>query len=176
MRPDDWPQVHAIYADGIATGQATFETEPPTWESWDARHSPGLRFVAEERGLLAGWVAAGPVSSRSCYAGVIEHSVYVGLEHRGRGIGRLLLDALLAAADAAGYWTIQAGVFPENHASVALHRACGFRIVGCRERLGLLAGVWRDVLLLERRAPDERAEPGLAARPADHVSPDDQRP
>jgi L-amino acid N-acyltransferase YncA len=157
MQPGDWPQVCAIYEAGIATGQATFETEAPTWEAWEARHSLELRFVAVETAAVAGWVAAGRVSLRACYAGVIEHSVYVSPERWGRGIGRLLLDALTAAADGAGYWTIQAGIFPENRASVALHLACGFRVVGRRERLGRLDGVWRDVLLLERRSHGDRA-------------------
>jgi L-amino acid N-acyltransferase YncA len=165
MQPDDWSQVRAIYDAGIATGQATFETEPPTWESWHARHGPDLRFVAVERSAVAGWVAAGRVYPRACYAGVIEHSVYVSPDRWGRGIGRLLLDALTDAADAAGYWTIQAGIFPENRASVALHRACGFRVVGRRERLGRLDGVWRDVLLLERRSAGGAVERGADPRP-----------
>jgi L-amino acid N-acyltransferase YncA len=163
MQPDDWPQVRAIYEAGIATGQATFETEAPAWEAWDARHGQDLRFVAVEQ-AVAGWVAAGRVSPRACYAGVIEHSVYVSPGRWGRGIGRLLLDALTAAADGAGYWTIQAGVFPENRASLALHRACGFRVVGLRERLGRLDGVWRDVLLLERRSAGDGVERGADRR------------
>ncbi len=155
MRPDDWPQVRSIYAAGIASGQATFETEPPDWEAWDSSHSPELRFVADEGGTVAGWVAASPVSSRCCYAGVIEHSVYVDPDRQGRGIGGRLLRELIAAAGRGGWWTIQAGVFPENAASVALHRSCGFRLVGRRDRLGQLDGVWRDVYLLEWRRQED---------------------
>jgi L-amino acid N-acyltransferase YncA len=151
LRRSDWPDVSAIYAAGIASGNATFETEAPDWRSWDAAHSPDLRFVALDGEVVAGWVAAGPVSSRSCYRGVIEHSVYVSPARQGRGIGRLLLEALIEAAEGRGYWTIEAGIFPENLASLAVHLACGFRIVGRRERLGQLDGSWRDVLLLERR-------------------------
>jgi L-amino acid N-acyltransferase YncA len=151
MRPDDWPQVRSIYAAGIAAGQATFETELPDWDTWDLGHTPDLRFVADEQGTVAGWVAASPVSSRCCYAGVIEDSVYVDPVRQGNGIGGRLLRQLIAAAGSGGWWTIQAGVFPENEASIALHRSCGFRIVGRRERLGRLNGVWRDVLLLEWR-------------------------
>jgi L-amino acid N-acyltransferase YncA len=155
MAADDWPDVVRIYAAGIATGNATFETEPPTWQHWDAGHRPDLRFVAVEDERVVGWVAASPVSDRCAYAGVVENSVYVDPAQQGRGVGRALLDRLIEACDSdgAGIWTIQAGVFPENVASVTLHRACGFRVVGTRERIGMLAGVWRDVLMLERRRP-----------------------
>jgi phosphinothricin acetyltransferase len=152
LRPEDWPQVSAIYEDGIATGNATFETAAPAWEAWDAAH-PEHRLVAELEGDVAGWAALAPVSGRPCYRGVAEESVYVAAWARGRGVGRELLEALLARADAAGIWTLEAGIFPENRASVRLHLVCGFRIVGVRERLGELDGVWRDVLLLERRSP-----------------------
>jgi phosphinothricin acetyltransferase len=152
MRPEDWPQVVDIYAAGIATGNATFETEPPPWASWDSTHRQDLRLVAVDGDLVVGWAAAGEVSDRCCYAGVAEHSIYVRPDHQGRGIGRALLDALIDAATKAGVWTLQTGIFPENQASVALHETCGFRIVGRRERLGQLNGVWRDVLLLERRS------------------------
>ena len=152
LRPEDWPQVSAIYEDGIATGNATFETAAPAWEVWDAAH-PEHRLVAELGGEVAGWAALAPVSGRPCYRGVAEESVYVAAWARGRGVGRELLEALLARADAAGIWTLEAGIFPENRASVRLHLVCGFRIVGVRERLGQLGGVWRDVLLLERRSP-----------------------
>ena len=152
LRPEDWPQVSAIYEDGIRTGNATFETGIPTWDAWDAAH-PEHRLVAELDGEVAGWAALAPVSGRPCYRGVAEESVYVAARARGRGLGRVLLEALLARADAAGIWTLEAGIFPENRASVRLHLVCGFRIVGVRERLGQLDGVWRDVLLLERRAP-----------------------
>jgi L-amino acid N-acyltransferase YncA len=155
MVADDWPAVRTIYAEGIATGEATFETETPDWRSWDRGHSADLRFVALDGGAVAGWVAASPVSGRSCYAGVIEDSVYVDPARWGRGIGRQLLSRLVEEADRSGRWTIQAGVFPENRASIALHESCGFRIVGRRERLAQLGGVWRDVVLLERRRPQD---------------------
>ena len=147
----DWPDVVRIYAAGIATGNATFEREPPSWEDWHATHRRDLSFVAVDNAVL-GWVAATGVSERCCYAGVVEHSVYVDPEHQGHGVGRRLLEALIEATEKQGIWTIQTGIFPENVASVALHRAGGFRVVGRRERLGQLDGVWRDVLLLERRS------------------------
>lgn len=152
MSPDDWAEVERIYAAGIATGNATFETSTPSWESWDLGHRKDLRFVAIREGKVVGWVAAGPVSRRECYAGVVEHSVYVAVEERGTGVGRVLMTTLIDAAEAAGVWTIQTGIFPENHASVALHQRVGFRIVGRRERMARLHGTWRDVYLLERRA------------------------
>ena len=153
MEPADWPAVRDIYAEGIATGQATFEAEPPTWEAWDRAHRADCRLVARAGDDLVGWAAVSPVSERRVYRGVAEVSVYVAERARGRGVGRTLLDALVAASEAAGIWTLQAGVFPENEASVALHRRCGFREVGRQERLGRMRGVWRDVLLLERRSP-----------------------
>jgi L-amino acid N-acyltransferase YncA len=156
MEHSDWPEVREIYAAGIAAGNATFETRPPEWDSWDAGHRPDLRFVALEGDAVVGWAAAGPVSDRCCYSGVAEHSVYVRPDQQGKGIGRLLLNALIEAAESSGFWTIQSGIFPENRASLALHRACGFRVVGLRERLGQLDGAWRDVYLLERRSPDGR--------------------
>jgi L-amino acid N-acyltransferase YncA len=146
----DWPQVSAAYVDGIRTGHATFETQPPTREAFEAAHS--LTLVCELEGRVAGWAALSPVSSRCCYRGVAENSVYVAAWARGRGVGRALMDELVARSEADGVWTLEAGVFPENTASIALHLACGFRIVGVRERLGELDGVWRDVLLLERRS------------------------
>ena len=153
MRPEHWPRVRAIYLEGVATGQATFETEAPGWERWDSSHLPFARLVAlAEGGLVAGWAALGPVSSRKVYEGVAEVSVYVGEGFRGRGLGRALLEALVRESEAAGVWTLQASVFPENAASVALHLACGFREVGRRERVGRLRGVWRDTILLERRS------------------------
>ena len=152
LDPSDWPDVRAIYAAGIATGNATFETEPPSWADWDASHRADLRFVAVDRDEIVGWTGAVPVSDRCCYAGVVEHSVYVGPDHQGQGIGKLLLAELIDATENAGVWTIQTGIFPENEASVALHERCGFRLVGRRERLGQLDGTWRDVLLLERRS------------------------
>jgi L-amino acid N-acyltransferase YncA len=152
MRPEDWPQVADIHAAGIGTGNATFETEPPTWPSWDCSHRDDLRLVGLVAGLVVGWAAAGGVSDRCCYAGVAEHSVYVRPGYQGRGIGRALLNALIDAATEAGVWTLQTGIFPENRSSLALHVACGFRVVGRREKLGQLNSVWRDVLLLERRS------------------------
>jgi L-amino acid N-acyltransferase YncA len=153
MRPDDWPRVRSIYRAGIATGNATFETSPPCWEDWDADHRKDLRYVAVDGDRVVGWTAVRDVSDRYCYAGVVENSVYVDPDNHGRGIGRALLEALIDAATTAGIWTIQTGIFPENIASVALHQTCGFRVVGRRERIGQLNGVWRDVLLMERRAP-----------------------
>jgi L-amino acid N-acyltransferase YncA len=153
MGPGDWPHVAAIYAAGIATRNATFETEVPAWEEWDAAHLPEHRFVAVEDGRVVGWVALTGYSDRCCYAGVADLSVYVDPPAQGRGVGRALLEHLVADAEAAGIWTLQAGIFPENAASLALHRGCGFRVVGTRERIGELDGVWRDVVLLERRAP-----------------------
>ena len=149
---DDWPRVEAIYAEGIATGNATFETEPPSWDEFDSTRLPTHRFVAVDAGDVVGWIAVSPTSSRECYAGVVEHSVYVAEAARGRGIGRMLLEALVASTDAAGLWTIQTSVFPENEATLALHERVGFRLVGRRERIAQLDGSWRDTLLLERRS------------------------
>jgi L-amino acid N-acyltransferase YncA len=151
MTPSDWPSVERIYAEGIAAGEATFETETPTWEAFDAGRLPDHRLVAVEDEEIVGWVALSATSSRACYAGVVEHSVYVAEQARGRGIGRELMEALLAGADEAGVWTIQTSVFPQNAASLALHERMGFRVVGRRERIAQLDGVWRDTLLLERR-------------------------
>ncbi len=149
---DDWPRVEAIYAEGIATGNATFETEPPSWDEFDSTRFPAHRFVAVDAGDVVGWIAVSPTSSRECYAGVVEHSVYVAEAARGQGIGRILLEALVASTDAAGLWTIQTSVFPENEATLALHERVGFRLVGRRERIAQLDGRWRDTLLLERRS------------------------
>jgi L-amino acid N-acyltransferase YncA len=152
----DWPRVEAIYAEGIATGNATFDTEPPSWEEFDAARLPEHRFVAVENGEVVGWIAVSPTSSRRCYAGVVENSVYVAEAARGRGVGRAMMDAMLASTDAAGIWTIETGVFPENRATLALHERAGFRVVGRRERIAQLDGVWRDTLLLERRSASIR--------------------
>jgi L-amino acid N-acyltransferase YncA len=153
MRDEDWPGVRAVYLQGIATGNATFETDAPTFERWSAVHLPAHRLVAVRGGDVVGWVALSPVSDRCAYAGVAEVSVYVAEHARGEHVGRTLLEAVIADADTAGIWTIQTGIFPENVASVELHLRCGFRVVGTRERLGELQGRWRDVLLLERRRP-----------------------
>jgi L-amino acid N-acyltransferase YncA len=151
LRPEDWPAVRAIYEDGIRSGDATFETEAPSWEGWDVTHVEP-RLVAESGSLVVGWAALSPVSDRCCYEGVGEVSVYVAEAARGGGVGRALLQELVDRSEQAGYWTLHAGMFPENEASLRLHKACGFREVGVRERLGRLGGVWRDVLLLERRS------------------------
>ena len=153
MVASDADDVLAIYRAGIETGNATFETAVPAWPVWDAAHLAGHRFVAVDAGRVLGWAALSPVSDRCVYAGVAENSVYVHPEARGRGVGTALLRALVASTEAAGIWTLQTGIFPENAASVALHEKAGFRVVGRRERLGRHHGVWRDVLLLERRSP-----------------------
>jgi phosphinothricin acetyltransferase len=152
MRTEDWHAVKAIYEQGIATKNATFDTEAPAWEDWDAGHLTEPRLVAERDGAIVAWAALSPTSRRAAYAGVVENSIYVDETARGQGIGRELLGALLAQADAAGIWTVQTSIFPENAASVGLHEACGFRVVGTRERIGQMDGVWRDTVLLERRA------------------------
>ena len=149
----DWPAVSAVYADGIATRNATFETEVPAWEAWDSSHLADHRFVALREGEVVGWAAASAVSGRCCYSGVVENSVYVAEAARGQGVGRRLLEELIASTETAGIWTIQAGMFPENEGSIRLHGAVGFEKVGTHKRLGKLDGVWRDVLLLERRSP-----------------------
>lgn len=145
--------VLAIYQAGMDEGNATFETCAPQWDAFDAGHLPGHRFVATAGGQVTGWVAVSPVSGRGVYAGVVEHSVYVHPGARGRGTGRALMDALISSTEAAGIWTIQSSIFPENTATLALHRACGFRVVGTRERIAQHHGRWRDTLLLERRSP-----------------------
>ena len=152
MAPPDWPGVRAVYLEGIATGNATFETEAPQWDRWDAVHSAACRLVAGNAGAVLGFAALSPVSARRVYAGVAEISVYVAEQARGSGIGGALLRELVRASEAAGFWTLQAGIFPENHASLRLHQKCGFRVLGVRERVGCMAGRWRDVVLLERRS------------------------
>jgi L-amino acid N-acyltransferase YncA len=149
--PTDYPAVAAVFAEGIATGQATFETTVPSWEEWDASHLPAHRFVAELEDEVVGWIAVVPYSRRAVYRGVGEESVYVAERARGRGIGRALLETVIESARAGGLWTLQAGVFPDNIASLELHRRLGFREVGVRERIGQLDGAWRDVVLLELR-------------------------
>ena len=152
MEAGDWTSVRNIYLEGILTGQATFETEAPGWEGWDSGHLPACRLVARAGEALAGWAALSPVSSRRVYAGVAETSVYVSESFRGSGVGSNLLRALIVCSEQNGIWTLQAGILPENDASLALHKKCGFREVGRRERIGKLSGAWRDVILLERRS------------------------
>jgi L-amino acid N-acyltransferase YncA len=152
LRPKDWVEVARIYAEGIATGNATFETEVPSWAAWDAAHLAGHRFLAERDGRVVGWIALSPASRRPCYAGVAEISVYVAEDARGNGVGTELLAAVVASAERDGLWTLQTSVFPENEPSLALLRRFGFRTVGTRERIGQLHGIWRDTVLVERRS------------------------
>ncbi len=152
LRDDDWAAVRRIYAEGIATGDATFETEVPQRRALDTRWLREHRWIAEIDGVVAGWAAATPVSARDCYAGVAETSVYVGTGFRGRGVGKALLHRQVSAADAGGLWTLQTSVFPENRASLALHHSAGFRTLGVRERIAQHHGVWRDTVFLERRS------------------------
>ena len=153
MKPEDWPRVREIYREGIESGDATFEMEPPGWDEFDASHAKSCRIVARDGGRVAGWAALSPISDRCVYAGVAEVSVYVAGDSRGRGVGSALLSKLVEGSEAAGIWTLQAGIFPENRASLGLHEAAGFRTVGVRERLGSMNGRWRNVLMLERRSP-----------------------
>ena len=152
MQPGDWGKVSGIYQEGIDTKLATFETEVPTWERWDAAHLPDARLLAKLDGKIVGWAALSPVSARPAYAGVAEVSLYVAAEARGRGVGKRLLRALVEESERIGLWTLQAVTFRENAKSVALHKRCGFREVGVRERIARLDGVWRDTVLLERRS------------------------
>jgi L-amino acid N-acyltransferase YncA len=157
MTAEDWPAIERIYREGIATGNATFEANPPSWEEFDGEKVADPRLVGIEGDHLVGWAAASRVSSRCVYEGVIEHSVYVSEDVRGEGVGAALLDAFLKAADARGIWTVQSGIFPENEPSLALHRKLGFREVGIRERVGKMTygayvGQWRDVVMMEHRS------------------------
>jgi len=152
MTAQDWDAVRAIYEEGIATGNATFEQEAPAWEKWDSGHLSSCRLVARAGREVLGWAALSPVSGRCVYAGVAEVSVYVAARARNLKLGLKLLGALVEASESAGIWTLQAGIFPENVASIELHKRCGFRIVGTRERLGCMNGRWRDVVLMERRS------------------------
>jgi phosphinothricin acetyltransferase len=153
MTPEDWEEVAMILRQGISTGDATFETEVCDYGEWDHAHMPRPRLVVEREGIILGWAAISPVSERPVYAGVAQVSIYVREGARGRGIGRRLLRELIHRSEEAGIWTLQASIFPENKASLKLHRSCGFRQVGRREKLGQLQGRWRDVLLFERRSP-----------------------
>ena len=152
MLASDWPGVRTVYKEGIATGDATFETGAPEWASWDAKHLANCRFVVRRGAEVLGWAALTHVSSRPAYRGVAEVSVYVADSARGQRIGSELLSSLVEASEAAGLWTLQAGIFPENTASLALHEKHGFRRVGIREKIGCLDGQWRDVVLMERRS------------------------
>ncbi len=159
LRESDWPRAGAIFAEGLATGLASFDTEVPSWREWDAAHLAQGRLAARAVGAdggadgeLLGWAALLPVSDRCCYAGVAEESIYVAEAARGEGVGRRLLQALVERSEELGIWTLQAGIFPDNEASIALHQSCGFRVVGVRERLGQLDGAWKDVALMERRS------------------------
>jgi len=160
----DWEGVREIYLEGIATKVATFETRAPSWEAWDESHLPRPRLKAVEGGTIAGWTALAPVSRRAVYAGVAELSIFIAEGLRGRGVGKSLLTALVAASEELGIWTLQAGIISSNRASIALHRACGFREVGVRERLGSLEGVWHDVVLMERRSPRVHPVGNLSVR------------
>jgi L-amino acid N-acyltransferase YncA len=152
MRPEDWDAVRAIYVEGIATGNSTFEQNAPDWQTWDQGHLPCCRLVARAGSEILGWTALSLVSRRQVYAGVAEFSIYVAQRARGRGIGAVLLKALIGASEREGIWTLQSGIFPENTASLELCRRFGFRVVGTRERIGNMNGRWRDVVLLERRS------------------------
>ncbi len=152
MRPEDWGAVRAIYLEGVATGNSTFEQSAPDWQDWDQGHLPSCRLVARVGDEVLGWTALSPVSRRRVYAGVAEFSIYVAERARGRGIGAALLKALIEASEQEGIWTLQSGIFPENQASLELCRRFGFRLVGTRERIGSMDGRWRDVVLLERRS------------------------
>jgi phosphinothricin acetyltransferase len=152
MMPQDWQAVRAIYLEGIATRNATFETNAPDREKWDRCHLTDCRLVARSGDQIIGWAALSPVSGRCVYAGVASLSIYVAEAARGQGVGKMLLQALIEASEQQGVWTLEAGIFPENAGSLALHKSCGFRRVGRRERIGQMDGVWRDVILLERRS------------------------
>ena len=152
LRPEDWQQVRQIYLDGLASGQASFEVEAPSWENWDQRFHRHSRLVVRENGHVIAWAALAPVSARPCYAGVAEASLYVAVDHRGRGISKQLLQALIESSERNGIWSLYGATFPENTPSIKLQLACGFRIVGRRERIAQHRGVWRDTIITERRS------------------------
>jgi L-amino acid N-acyltransferase YncA len=152
MRDNDWERVREIYLEGLATGQASFETEAPSWEQWDAAHSRHNRLVARDGGRVVAWAALAPVSRRRCYAGVAEVSLYVSTAYFGRGIGKRLLGELVASSERHGVWTLYTSTFPENEASIKMQLSCGFRVVGRRERIAQRHGVWRDTVITERRS------------------------
>jgi len=149
---EDYQQIAAIYLEGIATGNATFQTDAPDWDAWDKSHLPDCRIAAFDRNIVAGWAALTPVSSRCVYAGVAEVSVYVAEAFRGKGLGKLLLSKLAEESEAIGLWTLQSGIFPENTGSIKIHEQCGFRIIGYREKIGKKDGLWRDNIIMERRS------------------------
>ena len=152
MKDEDWDEVASIYQEGIATSNATFETDAPTWEKWDKSHLRDCRLVARAEGKIIGWAALSPVSTRCVYSGVAEVSLYVAASTRGIGVGKALLRAVIDESERIGIWTLQVGIFPENAVSIGLTKACGFREVGRRERIGQMDGIWRDVILMERRS------------------------
>lgn len=152
MRPDDWEAVRAIYEEGMATGCATFETTAPAWEAWDAAHLSICRLVARREYSVVGWAALSPISKRACYAGVAEVSIYIAAAARGNGVGKALFQALIDQSERAGFWTLHSSVFAENTASLSLHQAVGFRLIGRRERIAQRDGFWHDTILLERRS------------------------
>jgi phosphinothricin acetyltransferase len=152
LLPQDWESVRVIYIEGMATGLATFETETPAWVEWDAAHLPGCRLAARLGSRLVGWSALSSVSRRMAYAGVAEGSIYIAAAVRGQGVGKALLNALIAVAEQSGFWTLQAVIFAENKPSIALHRGCGFREVGRRERIAMRDGAWHDTIIMERRS------------------------
>ena len=168
LRAADWPAVREIYLDGLATGDSSFEVDAPSWERWDAAHHVHSRLVVRQGGRVIAWAALAPTSSRPCYGGVAEASLYVAAEARGRGVGRRLLEALIASSERHGIWTLQGGTFPENTASIRLQLACGFRIIGRRKRVAQHHGRWRDTILTERRShvvggTDETEDPSCAS-------------
>jgi phosphinothricin acetyltransferase len=152
MKKEDWESIRSIYREGIETGNATFETRVPDWEEWDNSHLQHCRLVAQSEGCIVGWAALSPVSERCIYRGVAEVSVYVSSDFHGQGIGKALLQRLVEESERHGFWTLQASIFPENTVSIELHKTCGFREVGWREKIGQMNGIWRDVVLFERRS------------------------
>ena len=152
LTKNDWDVVRSIYLEGIATGEATFEKDPPSFEEWDSSHLPDCRIIARRENQIVGWAALSPVSNRCVYRGVAEVSLYIAAFCRGEGIGKSLLDALIETSEEVGIWTLESSMFPENEASIRLHKSCGFREVGFRERIGVLEGKWRNTILMERRS------------------------
>jgi len=152
MSTENWEQVKDIYIEGIQTGNATFQTEAPSWEAWDIAHVKTCRLVMTYGHKVVGWAALSPVSSRCVYAGIAEVSVYLAQDHRAKGIGVILMEELIRCSEKNGFWTLQSGIFPENRASLAVHKRCGFREIGLRKRVGKMNGTWRDTVLVERRS------------------------